>query len=152
MSPFALRPANTHCDEDQAILGFNEGTAPQILSQFPIKPAAHTQMVHRLSRELHRSELPSVLSRPASNTASELTEKSVSSTWNMSFSVGSNAVAGPGQRGHTVKKADTSAWDQLVRCQSLELPTASQLSVSRTQQAMTLMGRTESIRHRTPTK
>lgn len=105
-------------------------------------------MVHRLSRGLHRSERPSVLSRPAGDRASESAEEIVSSAWDMSFPVGSDATSGQGARGHTVKKADTSAWDQLVRYESLELSSASQLSMTQTQQAMTLMGRTESIKDR----
>lgn len=152
VSPFAFQPASAQRNEDQATPDFDKGNTPPTLSQSPIRPATHTQMVHRLSRELHRSELPSVLSRPADNRASESVEEGVSSTLEMPFSVGSNATASLGQRGHTVQKADTSAWDQLVRCQSLESPTASQLSMTQIQQAMTLMGRTESIRDRNPTK
>ena len=152
MSPFAFQPASAQRDEDQAFPGVHEQETPPTLSQTPIRPATHTHMVHSLSRDLHRSELPSMLSRPAGNRASELGDKGFSSTTEISFSVGSNVTASRGQRGFTVKKAEKSAWDQLVRCQSLEPPTASQLSVTQTQQAMTLMGRTESIRDRTPTK
>lgn len=93
-----------------------------------------------------------MLSRPAGDRASELAEEGANSTTEVTFSVGSNVTVSRGQSGYTVKEADTSAWDQLVRFQSLEPPTASQLSVTQTQQAMTLMGRTESIRDRIRTK
>ena len=149
VSPFALQPASTQHDDDQAIPEDDEGESPPVLSESPIRPATHLQMVHRLSRGLHRSELPS---RPAGDRASESAEESVSSAWDMSFPVGSDASSGQGGRGHTIKKADTSAWDQLVRYESLELSSASQLSMTQTQQAMTLMGRTESIKDRMHTK
>ena len=150
MSPFAFQPASAR--RDQASPGSNEGKIPPTLSQSPIRPANHTQIVHSLSRKLHRNELPSVLSRPAGDRASELAEEGANSTTEVTFSVGSNVTVSRGQSGYTVKEADTSAWDQLVRFQSLEPPTASQLSVTQTQQAMTLMGRTESIRDRIRTK
>ena len=130
MSPFAFQPATTQRDEDQASPGVDEGRNPPTLSQSPIRPATHLQMVHRLSKELQISELPSVLSRPAGNRVSESAEEGVGSTGEMSFCVGSNAIANQGLEGHTVKKADTSAWDQFVRCQSFEPPSASQLSVT----------------------
>lgn len=127
MSPFAFQPASTQHNEDGANPGVDEGRNSPALSQPLIRPATHAQMVHRLSRELCRSELPSMLSRLAGSRVSESAQKGASSTREVSSCVGSNAIASQeGRKGHTVKKADTSAWDQLVRHQLLEPPTAAQ--------------------------
>lgn len=132
--------------------GLDEGAPPPAPRPPLIRPTTHMQMVHRLSREFQNAEAPSVPSMPAGDRAAEPPEEGVGNTQAVSFSLGCNAAPKLAQQGRAVKKESTSAWDQLLRCQSLEPPTASQLSVTQTQQAMTLMGRTESIRDRTSIK
>ena len=148
VSPFVLQPARSQSHNDEAEVSWTGGGGPRLIPKQPlIKPAAHTQMVHRLSSEF-QSDLPSMLSGPDGSRRPELADQGVSNTQEVSFSSGSNVTASQAQ-GRKVKKTDSSAWDELVRYRSLDPePTASQLSVTRTQQAMTLMGRTESIRDR----
>ena len=152
VSPFAFQPAGSLHHKDPTMPGLDEGSPPPAPRPPLIRPTTHKQMVHRLSREFQNVEPPSVPSMPAGGRAAEPSEEGVGNTQAVSFSLGSKAGPNLAQQGHVAKQAATSAWDQLLRCQSLEPPTASQLSVTRTQQAMTLIGRTESIRDRTSSK
>ena len=143
-SPFALQLASPGCPVKPLM---QADSAPQQPPQSHSGPMGHPHAPHRLSREFGHgpSSMPSM---PAS--------KSVFKRHSHE-GLGDTHIAGrPSDASPMVRDdlsssrwqtSNASAWDDLIRYQSLE-PTASQLSVTHTQQAMTLMGRTESIRDR----
>ena len=145
VSPFALELASMQPSDARRLQAAPTRPSLQPIHP-PIKPSTHEQMVHRLSKEFSRdsSTIPSM---PAGNRLRSESCGSFRSTHAQSTPSRTDVKGREASRRSSMQKSDTSAWDALVRYQSVE-PTASQLSVTQTQQAMFLMGRTESIRDR----
>ena len=150
MSPFALQLAGP-VSSDGPHPPSTPTQPPLLPSHPPVRPISHTAKVHRLSRDSARDSHGN-----ESQAAGTESPRQAKDCFRSTHSLPTAAeVAATGQgifgEGSVPEPYAASSWNELVRELSLE-PSELQLSVSQAQQAMSLMGRTESIRDRHPAK